>query len=141
MSKFGCLFCLCKKLFCIFFLFPFCFYSFYLFIKLFYMINQSCKDENWVKVATYLRDDVPSLVRSETINNVQGLFSILFRALPASAGDFLKWVVEVRRKEEGGSNLSPEENERLALKVSLSSFLSWVYQKIKKTQYQSYLSN
>jgi glutathione gamma-glutamylcysteinyltransferase len=88
------------------------------------MINQSCRNENWVGVAKYLREDVPSLVRSETVNSVQGLFSMLFRALPASAGDFLKWVLEVRRKEEGVSSLSPEENDRLALKVSL--FLSFL---------------
>jgi glutathione gamma-glutamylcysteinyltransferase len=94
------------------------------------MINQSCRHENWVKVAKYLREDLPSLVNSETVNSIQSLFSILFRALPASAGDFLKWVVEVRRKEEGGSNLSPEENERLALKVSLL-FLSWYFRKKK----------
>lgn len=100
------------------------------------MINQSCKDENWIKVANFLREDVPSLVRSDVVNSVQGLLSILFRALPASAGDFIKWVVEVRRQEEGGSSLTPEEKERLTMKVSLSLslFLSFlVFQKRKGT--------
>ncbi|XP_078162066.1 glutathione gamma-glutamylcysteinyltransferase 1-like isoform X1 [Carex rostrata] len=76
----------------------------------------SCRDENWIKIANFLREDVPSLVRSDMVNSVQGLLSILFRALPASAGDFIKWVVEVRRQEEGGSSLTPEEKERLTMK-------------------------
>ncbi|KAJ4776312.1 Glutathione gamma-glutamylcysteinyltransferase 1 [Rhynchospora pubera] len=76
----------------------------------------SCRDDNWVKVAKYLREDVPKLLRSETVNSVQALFSLLFRTLPASAADFIKWVVEVRRQEEGVSSLSPEERERLNLK-------------------------
>ncbi|KAJ3691488.1 hypothetical protein LUZ61_020652 [Rhynchospora tenuis] len=76
----------------------------------------SCRDDNWVRVANYLREDVPKLVRSETVNSVKALFSLLFRTLPASVGDFIKWVVEVRRQEEGVSSLSPEERERLNLK-------------------------
>ncbi|KAJ4776314.1 Glutathione gamma-glutamylcysteinyltransferase 1 [Rhynchospora pubera] len=81
----------------------------------------SCRDDNWVKVAKYLREDVPKLVRSETVNSVQALFSLLFRTLPSSAGDFIKWVVEVRRQEEGVSSLSPEERERLNLKEEVLS--------------------
>ncbi|KAJ4802439.1 Glutathione gamma-glutamylcysteinyltransferase 1 [Rhynchospora pubera] len=84
----------------------------------------SCRDDNWVKVAKYLREDVPKLLRSKTVNSVQALFSLLFRTLPASAADFIKWVVEVRRQEEGVSSLSPEERERLNLKVFLSFSLS-----------------
>ncbi|KAJ3672150.1 hypothetical protein LUZ60_006871 [Juncus effusus] len=77
----------------------------------------SCKHENWAGMVKYLTDDVPKLSASENIKNIQELISELFKALPESAGEFIKWVVEVRRKEEGEfEGLNTEEEERLSLK-------------------------
>ncbi|XP_072966627.1 glutathione gamma-glutamylcysteinyltransferase 1-like isoform X2 [Typha angustifolia] len=76
----------------------------------------SCKHDTWVGMAKYLLDDVPNLVKSASLNSVTAVLFLLFKNLPASAGDFIKWVAEVRRQEEDGSSLSKEEKERLALK-------------------------
>jgi glutathione gamma-glutamylcysteinyltransferase len=72
-------------------------------------------------MAKYCVEDVPNLLKDESLNDVATLLSHLVESLPANAGDLIKWVIEVRRKEEGESSLSKEEKERLALKVS--SFL------------------
>ena len=77
---------------------------------------QSCGDEGWKNMAKYCVEDVPNLLKS--LDNVSTLLSHLVQSLPANAGDLIKWVIEVRRKEEGGSCLSKEEKERLVLKVS-----------------------
>lgn len=67
-------------------------------------------------MAKYCVEDVPNLLKDESLDNVPTLLSHLVESLPANAGDLIKWVVEVRRKEEGGSSLSKEEKERLVLK-------------------------
>lgn len=93
---------------------------------------QSCRHDSWVKTAKYLIDDVPMLLKSDTLNSVPGILSLILKSLPANAGDFIKWVAEVRRGEENGSGLSQEEKGRLAVKVFIylfetsfiSSFLS-----------------
>jgi hypothetical protein len=79
---------------------------------------QSCGDESWKSMAKYCVEDVPNLLKDESLNNVTTLLSHLVESLPANAGDLIKWVIEVRRKEDGESSLSKEEKERLALKVS-----------------------
>lgn len=76
----------------------------------------SCRDESWIKTAKYLLDDVPILLNSDDINSVHDILTILFTSLPANVGEFIKWVAEVRRQEEGGSRLSEEEKARLAVK-------------------------
>lgn len=76
----------------------------------------SCKHESWVKVAKYLMDDVPNLVKSEDIKDIRKVLSVVFSSLPSNFGDFIKWIAEVRRREDGGQNLSQEENGRLSLK-------------------------
>ncbi|MBA0769709.1 hypothetical protein Gotri_018411 [Gossypium trilobum] len=76
----------------------------------------SCKHESWVKVAKYLMDDVPNLVKTDDVKDVHKVLSVVFSSLPSHFGEFIKWIAEVRRREDGGQNLSLEENGRLSLK-------------------------
>ena len=61
-------------------------------------------------------------MKGENLDNVQTLLSRLIESLPADAEALIKWVVEVRRKEEGEPSLSKEEKERLFLKVTFPDF-------------------
>ena len=61
-------------------------------------------------------------MKGENVDNVQTLLSRLIESLPADAEALIKWVVEVRRKEEGEPSLSKEEKERLFLKVTFPDF-------------------
>jgi len=61
-------------------------------------------------------------LKGENLDNVQTLLSRLIESLPADAEALIKWVVEVRRKEEGEPSLSKEEKERLFLKVTFPDF-------------------
>ncbi|KAL5792711.1 hypothetical protein ACOSP7_001305 [Xanthoceras sorbifolium] len=76
----------------------------------------SCKHESWVRIANYLMDDVPKLVKSEDIKDIKKLLSVIFMSLPSDFGEFIKWVAEVRRREDGNQSLSQEEKGRLAVK-------------------------
>jgi glutathione gamma-glutamylcysteinyltransferase len=80
---------------------------------------QSCRDENWKSIAKYCVEDLPNLLKGENLDNVQTLLSCLIESLPADAEALIKWVVEVRRKEEGGPSLSKEEKERLFSKENV----------------------
>ena len=82
---------------------------------------QSCRHESWPNVANYLIDDVPLRLETENPETVTQVLSVTFSSLPASAGEFVKWVAEVKRREENGAKLSAEEKERLSAKVSPSS--------------------
>ena len=62
-------------------------------------------------------DDVPVLLMSEDVKDVDQVLSVVFTYLPSNFGEFIKWVAEVRRREDGGQNLSQEEKGRLATKV------------------------
>ena len=88
------------------------------------MFVQSCKHESWVGVAKYLMDDVPLLLKSEDVKDINKVLRVVFLSLPSNFGDFIKWVAEVRRQEDDGQSLSQEEKGRLSVKVlySFSSF-------------------
>ncbi|KAK3163346.1 hypothetical protein QOZ80_1AG0002440 [Eleusine coracana subsp. coracana] len=79
----------------------------------------SCGDESWKSMAKYFAEDLPNILEIESLDNVPTLLSCLIATLPANAGALIKWVVEVRRREEGGSSLSKEEKERLFLKENV----------------------
>lgn len=64
-------------------------------------------------------DDVPVLLRSDDVKDIDKVLNVVFTSLPSNFGDFIKWVAEVRRQEDGNQNLSQEEKGRLALKVSV----------------------
>lgn len=78
---------------------------------------QSCKHESWINIAKYLVEDVPVLLSSKNVKDVKDVLSIVFNSLPSKFLEFIKWVAEVRRTEDGGQSLSPEEQERLSIKV------------------------
>ena len=63
-------------------------------------------------------DDVPLLLTSENMRDIQKVLSVVFTSLPSNFEEFIKWVAEVRRQEDGSQSLSPEEKSRLSVKVS-----------------------
>ena len=75
---------------------------------------QSCKNESWVGIAKYLMHDVSLLLKSVDVTDIQKVLSVIFTSLPPNFGEFIKWVAEVRRREDG---ISPEEKARVAIKV------------------------
>ncbi|KAA8543396.1 hypothetical protein F0562_021109 [Nyssa sinensis] len=77
---------------------------------------QSCKHESWVSIARYLVDDVPLLLNSEDVKDIKHVISIVLSSLPSNFAEFIKWVAEVRRHEDGGQSLSQEEKGRLSVK-------------------------
>ncbi|KAJ4844051.1 Glutathione gamma-glutamylcysteinyltransferase 1 [Turnera subulata] len=76
----------------------------------------SCKHESWVGVAKYLMDDVPLRLEADDVKDVEKVLNIVFKSLPSTFGEFIKWVAEVRRQEDGGESLSQEERGRLSVK-------------------------
>lgn len=78
---------------------------------------QSCRHEGWNSVAKYLVEDVPLNLKLEDVKDVQEVLSLVFRSPPAGLREFIKWVAEVRRQEDGSLILSEEEKGRLAVKV------------------------
>lgn len=79
--------------------------------------SQSCRHESWNSVAKYLIEDVPLLLKSEAVKDVQEVLSAVFKSPPADLREFIKWIAEVRRQEDGSLVLSEEEKGRLAVKV------------------------
>ncbi|XP_031264748.1 glutathione gamma-glutamylcysteinyltransferase 1-like [Pistacia vera] len=76
----------------------------------------SCKHESWVDTARCLMEDVPNLVKSKDFKDIDSVLSVVFASLPSNFGEFIKWVAEVRRQEDGDNSLSQEEKGRLAVK-------------------------
>lgn len=81
------------------------------------LILQSCKHESWISIAKFLIDDVPLLLKSEDVKDSHKVLSVLVSSLPSNFEEFIKWVAEVRRREDGGPSLSAEEKARLDVKV------------------------
>jgi glutathione gamma-glutamylcysteinyltransferase len=79
----------------------------------------SCRDESWKSMAKYCVKDLPNILKAESLDSVPTLLSHFIDSLPANAGSLIKWVVEVRRKEEEGPYLSKEEMERLFVKENV----------------------
>lgn len=76
----------------------------------------SCRHEGWNKVAKYLTEDVPLRLKSDDVKSVENLLSVIFKSAPADLKEFIKWVAEVRRQEDGSMILSEEEKGRLVMK-------------------------
>ncbi|XAR61074.1 Glutathione gamma-glutamylcysteinyltransferase [Bertholletia excelsa] len=76
----------------------------------------SCKHESWMSSAKYLVDDVPCLLKSENVKDIKDVLCVVLSSLPSDFGEFIKWVAEVRRREEDGESLSQEEKGRLLVK-------------------------
>ena len=62
-------------------------------------------------------EDVPLLLKSEGVNDIQKVLSVVFSSLPSNFGEFIKWIAEVRSQEDFGQTLSTEEKARVAMKV------------------------
>ncbi|XP_051143617.1 glutathione gamma-glutamylcysteinyltransferase 1-like isoform X2 [Andrographis paniculata] len=76
----------------------------------------SCKHDSWITTAKYLMDEVPVLLSSNNLKDVNSVFSAVFTSLPSDFSEFIKWVAEIRRKEDNSQGLSEEEQGRLAMK-------------------------
>ncbi|XP_027094649.2 glutathione gamma-glutamylcysteinyltransferase 1 isoform X1 [Coffea arabica] len=76
----------------------------------------SCKHESWVSIAKYLTEEVPLMLKSDTVKGIEDVISMIFSSLPPNFADFINWVAEVRRQEDASENLSEEERGRLAMK-------------------------
>ncbi|PNX74574.1 phytochelatin synthase, partial [Trifolium pratense] len=76
----------------------------------------SCKHESWNSIAKFLMDDVPVLLKSEDVKDIHKVLSVIFTSLPSNFEEFIKWVAEIRRREDGDSSLSAEEKTRLTVK-------------------------
>ncbi|XAR61071.1 Glutathione gamma-glutamylcysteinyltransferase [Bertholletia excelsa] len=79
----------------------------------------SCRNENWNSIVKYLIRDVPPLLKSEDIKDIEGVLSGVISSIPSNFNVFIMWIVEVRRKEEEVSILSEEERKRLELKEAV----------------------
>ncbi|GAB4841059.1 Glutathione gamma-glutamylcysteinyltransferase 3 [Ancistrocladus abbreviatus] len=73
-----------------------------------------CHHVSWKATAKYLTKEVPQLFSVEKTKDLQELLAVLFAYAPADLRDFINWVAEVRRQEDG--NISEEEKGRLAIK-------------------------
>jgi glutathione gamma-glutamylcysteinyltransferase len=79
----------------------------------------SCKDESWISIAKYLKEDVSRLVSSQHVDTIERILYVVFKSLPANFNQFIKWMAEIRRTEDVNQNLSSEEKSRLKLKQEL----------------------
>ncbi|KFK42742.1 hypothetical protein AALP_AA1G033900 [Arabis alpina] len=79
----------------------------------------SCKDESWISIAKYLKEDVPLLVSSQHVDTIERILHVVFKSLPSNFNQFIRWIAEIRRTEDVNQNLSPEEKSRLNLKQEL----------------------
>ncbi|KAH0939217.1 hypothetical protein HID58_006678 [Brassica napus] len=80
------------------------------------VFKQCCKDESWINIAKYLKEDVPRLVSSQHVDSVEKIISVVFKSLPSNFNTFIRWVAEIRITEDAKENLSAEEKSRLNLK-------------------------
>ncbi|KAK8506117.1 hypothetical protein V6N13_002764 [Hibiscus sabdariffa] len=80
------------------------------------LYTMSCKHKDWNVVAKYLTEDLPRLFSSENLKDVNYVLCVVFRSAPSNLPDFIQWIAEVRRQDDGCIVLSEEEKERLALK-------------------------
>ncbi|CDY36967.1 BnaC09g17830D [Brassica napus] len=76
----------------------------------------TCKDERWISIAKYLKEDVPRLVSSQHVDTVEKILSVVFKSLPSKFNQFIRWVAEIRITEDVNQHLSAEEKSRLNLK-------------------------
>ncbi|XVF72042.1 hypothetical protein PTKIN_Ptkin12aG0089600 [Pterospermum kingtungense] len=80
------------------------------------LYTMSCRQEGRNMVAKYLTEDIPLLLTSKSLKNVDDVLCVVLKSAPPSLRDFIKWVAEVRRQDECSTILSEEEKGRLALK-------------------------
>nr|AFK36941.1 unknown [Lotus japonicus] len=79
----------------------------------------SCRHEGWSSVAKFLTENVPLLLKSEDLKDIQEVLSVVFKSPPSELREFITWIAEVRRQEDGNLTLSEEEKGRLAIKADI----------------------
>ncbi|KAH1262524.1 Glutathione gamma-glutamylcysteinyltransferase 3 [Glycine max] len=79
----------------------------------------SYRHEGWSSVAKSLTEDVPRLLKSEDLKDIQEVLSLAFKSPPSELRGLITWIVEVRRQEDGNLTLSEEEKGRLAIKADI----------------------
>nr|AFK47465.1 unknown [Lotus japonicus] len=79
----------------------------------------SCKHESWNSIAKFLIDDIPFLLTSEDVKDICKVLSVIVTSLPSNFEEFIKWVAEIRRGEDGSPSLSVEEKARLSVKEEI----------------------
>ncbi|KAL0693460.1 hypothetical protein Bca4012_060640 [Brassica carinata] len=93
----------------------------------------SCKDESWISIAKYLKEDVPRLVSSQHVDSVEKILSVVFKSLPSHFNQFIRWVAEIRITENANQHLSAEEKSRLNIK-------KMVLKEVRETELFKYIS-
>ncbi|KAI3448796.1 hypothetical protein Pfo_005461 [Paulownia fortunei] len=95
----------------------------------------SCKHESWSSTAKYLMDDVQVLLSSDNVKDIKDVISTIFSSLPSDFAESIKWMAELRRKEDGGQALSQEEKGRLAIKEEVLKLVqeTSLYKHVKDT--------
>ncbi|KAG5063788.1 hypothetical protein JHK85_004971 [Glycine max] len=81
--------------------------------------EKSYRHEGWSSVAKSLTEDVPRLLKSEDLKDIQEVLSLAFKSPPSELRGLITWIVEVRRQEDGNLTLSEEEKGRLAIKADI----------------------
>nr|AGC82138.1 phytochelatin synthase [Suaeda salsa] len=79
----------------------------------------SCRHDGWDTTAKYLTKTIPQLLSSEGIHTIQDLLSVVFTSAPANLSNFVNWVAEVRKQEDGSDLVSEEEYGRLLIKEDI----------------------
>nr|Q2TE74.2 RecName: Full=Glutathione gamma-glutamylcysteinyltransferase 2; AltName: Full=LjPCS2-7R; AltName: Full=Phytochelatin synthase 2 [Lotus japonicus] len=79
----------------------------------------SCRHEGWSSVAKFLTENVPLLLKSEDLKDIQEVLSVVFKSPPSELREFITWIAEVRRQEDGNLTLSEEEKGRLVIKAEI----------------------
>ncbi|KAK7336888.1 hypothetical protein VNO77_17439 [Canavalia gladiata] len=79
----------------------------------------SCRHDGWNSVAKFLTEDLPQLLKSEDLKDIQEVFSVVFKSPPSELSELITWIAEVRRQEDGNLSLSKEERGRLAIKADI----------------------
>ncbi|XP_051120790.1 glutathione gamma-glutamylcysteinyltransferase 1-like isoform X3 [Andrographis paniculata] len=69
----------------------------------------SCNHKSWTVTAKYLMDDMPVLLTSKTLKDVNDLLSTVLTSLPSDFVDFVKWVAEIHSKETDKGRLIIKE--------------------------------
>ncbi|KAL2932960.1 Glutathione gamma-glutamylcysteinyltransferase 3 [Bienertia sinuspersici] len=81
----------------------------------------SCRYDGWDTTTEYLAKKIPLLLSSEEISNIQVLLSVIFTSAPVKLINFISWVAEVRKQEDGSEFISEEEWGRLVIKEEILS--------------------
>ncbi|OMP11135.1 Phytochelatin synthase [Corchorus olitorius] len=80
------------------------------------LYTMSCRHEGWNIVAKYLTEDIPHMFCSGNLKDVNDVLCMVFKSAPPDLREFIKWIAEVRRPDDGSTILSEEEKGRLTLK-------------------------